>query len=68
MERHFSLRKAAKEIGVDRHTLKLWLTEIAIVLPPVRRGSKVLIRESDLERVMRKRTARSDWSLLRKAG
>ncbi len=68
MERHYSLRQAARLAGVERATLKRWLAQdLAIVLPPVRRGSKVLIRQSDIERVVRKRAARSDWSLLRKA-
>lgn len=59
MERYVSLRKAAREAGIARSTLKLWLAQdLSLVLPPVRRGSKVLLRMSDVEFVMRKRMAR----------
>jgi predicted site-specific integrase-resolvase len=54
-------------VGVQRQTLKVWLAAEAIVLPAVPQGSKVLIKQSDLERVVRKRTARADWSLIRKS-
>ena len=59
LERTYSLSQAAKLIGVYRKTLKRWLAAERIVLPRVAKGSKVLIRESDLERVVRKRTAYS---------
>lgn len=61
-----SLSKWAREIGIARDTLKYWLAAEAILLPRVARGGKVLIRESDIERVVRKRLARADWTLLRK--
>jgi predicted site-specific integrase-resolvase len=67
LEQMYSLSRAAKLVGVQRHTLKLWLAAEAIVLPAVPQGSKVLIKQSDLERVVRKRTARADWSLIRKS-
>jgi len=66
IEKVQSLSKWARDIGVYRGTLKRWLAaDLAIVLPRVSKGCKVLIRERDIEVVLRKRTARSDWSLLR---
>jgi predicted site-specific integrase-resolvase len=66
IERMQSLSKWAREVGVDRHTLKHWLAADAIVLPRIDRGGKVLIRESHIQQVVRKRLATADWSLLRK--
>lgn len=55
-EKHYSLTAAAKELGIGRHTLKRWLAqELAVVIPRVRRGSKVMIRERDLERIIERR-------------
>lgn len=65
IEKVQSLSKWAREIGVYRATLKRWLAAEAILLPRVSKGSKVLIRERDIEIVLRKRIARPDWSLLR---
>lgn len=65
IERRYSLSQAARLIGVGRKTLKLWLAECAIVLPSVHRGSKVMLRESQIEMVLRKREGKSDWSLIR---
>lgn len=65
VERCFSISKAAKSIGVERHTLKRWLLEIGLVLPEVRRGSRQMIRESDLERVIAKRGPHVNYKLLR---
>jgi hypothetical protein len=66
IEKVQSLSKWARDIGVYRGTLKRWLAaDLAIVLPRVSKGCKVLIRERDIEVVLRKRTARSDWSLIR---
>jgi len=66
LERHYSLSEAARLIGVRRHTLKVWLAECAIVLPEVARGSKVMLRESQIQQVLRKREAKADWSLVRR--
>jgi predicted site-specific integrase-resolvase len=55
LEPHFSLSGAAKRIGVDRSTLKRWLRLEGIILPRVRHGAKVLIRERDIERIVEKR-------------
>jgi excisionase family DNA binding protein len=68
MERTYSISQAAKLVGVGRKTLKRWLAaDLAIVMPQVKLGSKVLIREKDIERVVQKRTAKSDWRLIRKS-
>lgn len=62
IEKTASLRSWAMQIGVQPKTLKRWLAlDLCMVLPRVDRGSKVLIRESDIERVVRKRLATSDW-------
>jgi predicted site-specific integrase-resolvase len=66
IDRMQSLSKWSREVGIARDTLKHWLAAEAILLPRVERGGKVLIRESDIERVVRKRLATADWSLLRK--
>jgi len=55
LEKHYSLSRAAKLIGVGRGALKRWLRAEGILLPRVRRGSKTLIRERDIERIIRKR-------------
>ena len=67
LEKMYSLSQAAKIIGIQPKTLKRWLAEdLGMVLPRVARGGKALIRERDIEIVVRKRTATSNWSLLRK--
>jgi predicted site-specific integrase-resolvase len=60
-EKHYSLRAAARLVGVAPKTIKRWLAEdLNICLPRVRRGGKVLIREQDIERVVaRRRDART---------
>lgn len=59
--KHYSLSEAAREVGVQRETLKRWLRqELNICLPRVRNGSKVLIRGLDVERILeRRRDART---------
>jgi predicted site-specific integrase-resolvase len=53
LERHYSLSEAARLIGVDRRALKRWLRQdLGIVIPRVRHGAKVMIRERDIERVL----------------
>lgn len=66
-ERHYTLRQAAEAVGVDRHTLKTWLTvDLAMEWPSVPRGSKMLIRESDLRAVVQRRMPRSNFTRRRK--
>ncbi len=56
IERHYSLSEAARKIGVDRRAVKRWLKDdLGILLPRVKHGGKVLIRERDLERLIAKR-------------
>ena len=53
LEKHYSLSEAARIIGVDRRALKCWLRQdLGIILPRVRHGAKVMIRERDIERVL----------------
>jgi len=59
IEPHYSLRRAAKLTGISRPTLKKWLREdLGVVLPPITRGSKVLISAKELEFVIRRRSLR----------
>ena len=56
LEKHISLRKAALQVGVSHHTLKIWLREdLGILIPFVKRGSKTLVRERDVQRLLEKR-------------
>ncbi|HEX8838446.1 MAG TPA: helix-turn-helix domain-containing protein [Candidatus Acidoferrum sp.] len=55
-EKRYSLSSAARELGINRVTLKRWLKEdMNIILPRVHRGSRVVIYERDLVRLMNKR-------------
>lgn len=66
IERTASLSRWAKTIGIAPDTLKRWLAaDLGMVLPRVSRGSKILIRERDIEIVYRKHVASADWSLIR---
>ena len=59
IERHYSLRRAAKLVGVSHHTLKKWLREdLGRETARVPRGSKVLISGTELEFVLRRRKTR----------
>ena len=65
-EKHYSLRAAAKAIGVSRENLKGWLVaDLAMEFPKISKGSKFMIRESDLERVIRLRRPQSNWAARR---
>lgn len=56
IERHYSLRAAAKLVGVGHPTLAKWLKEdLGLELPKVPRGSKVLISATQIEFVMKRR-------------
>jgi len=53
LEKHYSLGEASRIIGVEGRTLERWLRQVGILLPRVRHGAKVMIRESDIERVLK---------------
>lgn len=56
IEQHISLRAAAKRAGVGDDALKRWLQkDLGICFPKVPRGSKILVRVTDVERVLAKR-------------
>ena len=63
----YSIRKAAKMIGISRHTLRRWLEiDLGFRMPDVARGSKILLSDKDLEAVLRKHSPTVDWNLLRR--
>jgi predicted site-specific integrase-resolvase len=61
IEKHICLREAERKSGVGRKALKRWLAkEMGYVFPVVRRGSKIMVRERDVELVLeRHRDARA---------
>jgi len=53
IEKHLSLRKAAKLAGISHPTLKRWLYQyLGAVLPSVPHGGSIMVRERDVEYVM----------------
>jgi len=53
LEKHYSLSEAARIMGVDGRALQCWLRQdLGIILPRVRHGTKAMIRERDIERVL----------------
>ena len=48
MSPRYSLRAAEKLTGVNRFTLRRWLTESGYSIPGVKRGSKILLSETAL--------------------
>lgn len=56
IEKHLSLRRAARLAGVDGKTLKEWMArDLGICFPKVVHGAKILVRERDVEFVLAKR-------------
>ncbi len=56
IEKHLSLRAAAKRAGIDSKTLKDWMAlDLGICFPKVRHGAKLLVLERDVEFVLAKR-------------
>jgi hypothetical protein len=55
IEKHYSLRAAARLAGVGPHALRHWPEQDGICVPKVRRGQRILVRERDVERVLEKR-------------
>ena len=65
---HYSIRQAAKLIGVNRHTLRRWLeVDLGYRMPTVAQGSKILLSERDIEAVLKKHCPHVDWNLLRRS-
>ena len=53
IEKHLSLRAAARKAGIDSKTLKKWMAQdLRIIFPKVVHGSSILVRERDVERVI----------------
>jgi hypothetical protein len=56
IEKHLSLRTAARRAGIDGKTLKNWLRlDCGICFPVVVHGAKLLVLERDVEFVLAKR-------------
>lgn len=55
IERRYSLSEAARLVGVDRGTLRIWLEAEGLHVPTMRRGSKLMLTEADIERALRHR-------------
>lgn len=56
IEKHLSLRNAAKQAGIDGKTLKRWLElDLRVCFPKVVHGAKLLVLERDVEFVLAKR-------------
>lgn len=56
IEKHLSLRKAARLAGISDKTLKDWIArDLGICFPKVVHGAKLLVRERDVEFVLAKR-------------
>lgn len=70
LERCYSLRAGARLLGCDRTTLKRWLlSDLGLALPPIGRGSRLMIRGSDIERVANLRGCQVNWNaVLRSRG
>ncbi len=67
LERCYSLRAAAKLTGIAKDTLRRWLLlDLGLVLPDVPRGSKVMIRHSDLELRLERRGLEHELAAARK--
>ncbi len=68
LERTYSLRQAATILGIARRTLRKWLlSDLALAVPEVPRGSHLMIRQSDLERLMECRGLQVNWQAARES-
>ncbi|HEY6127430.1 MAG TPA: helix-turn-helix domain-containing protein [Candidatus Acidoferrum sp.] len=68
IQKHYSIRQAAKLIGISRNTLRRWLeTDLGFRMPQVAQGSKILLSEMQLEAVLKKHSPAVDWNLLRRS-
>jgi hypothetical protein len=60
IQRTYSLRAAAKALGVSRDTLRRWLQiDLGLRFPNIVRGSRHLITQAQIDAVLRKRAART---------
>jgi hypothetical protein len=56
IQKHMSLRAAARMAGIDGKTLKEWMArDLGICFPKVVHGAKLLVLERDVEFVLAKR-------------
>lgn len=56
IEKHLSLRNAARQAGIDGKTLKRWMAlDLGVCFPKVMHGAKILVLERDVEFVLAKR-------------
>ncbi len=66
IEKMYSIREAARLIGISHNTLRRWLDISGYRMPDVSRGGKVLLSERDVEAIVKKHSAQLDWQLLRR--
>jgi predicted site-specific integrase-resolvase len=67
LERHYSLREASALTGISRQTLRRWLEiDLGLRFPAITRGSKLMLREQDIQSVLRKHSPCVDWTLLKR--
>lgn len=56
IQKHMSLRAAARLAGIDSKTLKEWMArDLGICFPKVVHGGKILVLEQDVQFVLAKR-------------
>lgn len=58
MTGHYTMREAAKALGVSRLALREWLKDAGYKIPKVARGSKVLLPVEDVLRLLSVRVVR----------
>jgi predicted site-specific integrase-resolvase len=55
----YSIRQAAKVIGISRATLRRWLEiDLGYQMPAIDRGSKFLLTDHDIAAIVRKHSPR----------
>ena len=66
IEKHMSLRKAARKAGVHHNTLKRWMErEMGYSFPRVQHGSLILVLERDVESLIeRHRTTHAAFKVI----
>ena len=58
MKGYYSMREAAKALGVTRRALRSWMQTAGYEIPKAARGSKILIPVDDVLRLLSVRTVR----------